>query len=202
MSFLKHNSSLNTILFHSSSFFNMFQSPPKDFSHMGLLFHFPSWGSQAITFALPTNAFAIDRPSLFHQIRRDVRAVQWSNDALSTLLDLYEEKYLAFGHGSFLIKDWEDIQKKLVTHILTENVRTTTQCHDKWDKMKKKYFQKKIVEGVTSSITTSWIWFDRMNQILEGATKVDDTPMDLIRVMFMLDLFKHWPLKNIYQMMI
>jgi hypothetical protein len=37
---------------------------------------------------------------------------------------------------------------------------------------------------------------------LEGATKVDDTPMDLIRVMFMLDLFKHWPLKNIYQMMI
>ncbi len=120
-----------------------------------------------------------------------MRAVQWSNDALSTLLDLYEEKYLAFGHGSFLIKDWEDIQKKLVTHILTENVRTTTQCHDKWDKMKKKYFQKKIVEGVTSSITTSWIWFDRMNQILEGATKVDDTPMDLIRVMFMLDLFKH-----------
>jgi hypothetical protein len=45
-----------------------------------------------------------------------MRAVQWSNDALSTFLDLYEEKYLAFGHGSFRVKDWEDIWKKLVTH--------------------------------------------------------------------------------------
>jgi hypothetical protein len=72
-----------------------------------------------------------------------VRAVQWSNDVLSTLLDLYEEKYLTFGRGSFRIKDWEDIQKKLVTHIPTKNVRTTTQCRDKWDKMKKKYFQEK-----------------------------------------------------------
>jgi hypothetical protein len=88
---------------------------------------------------------------------RDVRAIQWSNDALSTLLDLYEEKYLAFGHGSFLVKDWEDIQKKLVTHIPTKSARTTTQCHDKWDKMKKKYFQEKTTKGVTSSTITSWV---------------------------------------------
>jgi hypothetical protein len=52
-----------------------------------------------------------------------VRALQWSNDALSTLLDLYEEKYLAFGRGSFQVKDWEDIWKKLVTYIPTESVR-------------------------------------------------------------------------------
>jgi len=77
-----------------------------------------------------------------------VRAVQWSNDVLSTLLDLYEEKYLTFARGSFQVKDWEDIWKKIVTYILTENVRTTTQCHDKWDKMKKKYFQEKTAQGV------------------------------------------------------
>jgi hypothetical protein len=91
---------------------------------------------------------------------------------LPTLLDLYEEKYLAFGRGSFPIKDWGDIKKSL---CLTESARTTIQCHDKWDKMKKKYFQKKIIEGVTGSATTSWIWFDKMNKILEGTTKVDDT---------------------------
>ncbi len=45
-----------------------------------------------------------------------MRVVQWSNDALSTLLDLYEEKYLAFGRGFFQVKDWEDIWKKLVTY--------------------------------------------------------------------------------------
>ncbi len=62
-----------------------------------------------------------------------------------------------------------------MTHSLIESARTTTQCRDKWDKMKKKYFQKKIIEGVIGSATTSWIWFDKMNQILEGTTKVDDT---------------------------
>jgi hypothetical protein len=70
-------------------------------------------------------------------------------------LDLYEEKHLAFGRGSFRVKDREDIQKKLVTHILTESVRTTTQCCDKWDKMKKKYFQEKTAQGVTGSVATS-----------------------------------------------
>jgi hypothetical protein len=54
-----------------------------------------------------------------------------------------------------------------------------TQCHDKWDKMKKKYFQEKIAEGVAGSATTSWVWFDRMNQILEGTTKEDGTPNGL-----------------------
>jgi hypothetical protein len=83
----------------------MSQSPPNDFSYMGFLSHYPSRGSQAITFALPTNASTIVRPSLSHQNRRDVKAIQRSNDVLLTLLDLYEEKYLTFGHGSFPIKD-------------------------------------------------------------------------------------------------
>jgi hypothetical protein len=90
-----------------------------------------------------------------------VRAVQWSNDALSTLLNLYGEKYLAFGCGSFRVKDWEDIQKNLVTHILTKSARTTTQCHDKWEKMKKKYFQEKTALDVTSFATSSWVWFNK-----------------------------------------
>ncbi len=57
--------------------------------------------------------------------------------------------------GLFESKDWEDIWKKLVTHILAESLRTTTQCCDKWDKMKKKYFQEKTTEGVIGSTTTS-----------------------------------------------
>jgi hypothetical protein len=43
-----------------------------------------------------------------------------------------------------------------VTHIPAKNVRTT-QCCDKWDKTKKKYFQKKIAKGVTGFATTSWV---------------------------------------------
>jgi hypothetical protein len=94
-------------------------------------------------------------------------------------LDLYEEKYLAFGCVSFRIKDWEDIRKKLVTNILAKNARTTIQCCDKWDKMKKKYFQEKTTKGVTCSATTSWVWFNRMKQILEGTRKADGTPNGL-----------------------
>jgi hypothetical protein len=73
---------------------------------------------------------------------RNVRAVQWSNDILSILLDLCEEKYLAFGHGSFRVKNCEDIWKKLVTHIIAECVRRTQNC-DKWNICDKKYFQEK-----------------------------------------------------------
>jgi hypothetical protein len=108
-----------------------------------------------------------------------VKVVQWLNDTFSTLLDLYEEKYLAFGCVSFQIKDWEDSRKKLVTNILAENARTTIQCCDKFDKMKKKYFQEKTTKCVTCSATTSWVWFNRMKQILEGTTKVDGTPNGL-----------------------
>jgi len=108
-----------SFLKHSSYFLNMSQSPPKDFSYTGLLFHSPSRGSQVTTLALLANASAIAQPSLSHWSKRDVRAIQWSNDVLSTLLDLYEEKYLTFDRGSFRIKDWENIWKKLVTHIST-----------------------------------------------------------------------------------
>ncbi len=45
--------------------------------------------------------------------------------------------------------------------------------------MKKKYFQEKTTKGVTSFATTSWVWFNRMNQILEGTTKANGTPNGL-----------------------
>jgi hypothetical protein len=87
-------------------------------------------------------------------------------------------------------------------HILTKSARTTTQCCDKWDKMKKKYFQEKTTQGVTCSTTTSWVWFHKMNQNLEAQQRQMAHLMDLIRIMFMLNLLKHQPLKKIYQMMI
>jgi hypothetical protein len=66
-----------------------------------------------------------------------------------------------------------------VAFILAKSARTTIQCCDKWDKMKKKYFQEKTTKGVTSFATTSWVWFNRMNQILEGTTKANGTPNGL-----------------------
>jgi hypothetical protein len=45
--------------------------------------------------------------------------------------------------------------------------------------MKKKYFQEKTAKGITSSTSISWVWFDRMNQILEGIAKANGTPNGL-----------------------
>jgi hypothetical protein len=138
--FLKYSSSLNTVflLKHSSSFLNMSQSTSKDFSYMGLLLHSTSWGSQATKLSLLANASTITWPSLFQQSKRDVRTEQWSNDALSTLLDLYEEKYLTFGHGSFWIKDWWRHSEKACDTYSCRKCKIAIQCRDKWDKMKKK----------------------------------------------------------------
>jgi hypothetical protein len=66
-----------------------------------------------------------------------------------------------------------------MTHIPAKSVRITTQCRDKWDKMKKKCFQEKIAKDVIGFATTSWVWFNRMNQILDGTTKADGTPNGL-----------------------
>jgi hypothetical protein len=45
--------------------------------------------------------------------------------------------------------------------------------------MKKKYFQEKTLEGLTGFATTSWVWFNRMNQILDGTTKANGKPNGL-----------------------
>jgi hypothetical protein len=38
------------------------------------------------------------------------------------------------------------------------------------------YLQEKPMKGVASATTTSWVWFDRMDQILESMTKIVGTP--------------------------
>ncbi len=202
-SFKKCGGVLVLLLKHSFfSFFNMSQSPPKDISYMGLLLHSPSRGSQIIVLALLENASTIVWPNLFQRTRRDVGVIQWSNDVLSILLDLYEEKYLTFGYGSFRIKDWEDIRKKLMTHIPIKSVKTTTQCCAKWDKMKKTYFQGKIIEGVKGFTTSSWVWFTRMNQILEGTTKANGTLNGLDRGYAHVGSSQASNIKKGYQMII
>ncbi len=62
-----------------------------------------------------------------------------------------------------------------MAHIAIKSARTTIQCHDKWDKMKKKN-QKKAMKGVIGVTTASWVWFPKINQILEGTTKADAKP--------------------------
>jgi len=65
-----------------------------------------------------------------------------------------------------------------VAHIPIKSARTTIQCHEKCDEMKNK-IQKKATKGVTGATTASWVWFLKMNQILEGTTKADGRPSGL-----------------------
>ncbi len=52
-----------------------------------------------------------------------------------------------------------------MAHIPIKNAKITTQCHDKWDRLMKKYSQEKVTKRVTSGETISWVWFDMMNLI-------------------------------------
>jgi len=38
------------------------------------------------------------------------------------------------------------------------------------------YLQEKPMKGVASATTTSWVCFERMDQILESMTKIDGKP--------------------------
>jgi hypothetical protein len=56
-------------------------------------------------------------------------------------------------------KNWQ----KLMAHMPIKNPKIITQCHDKWDRLMKKYSQEKATKRVTSAETISWIWFDMRN---------------------------------------
>lgn len=52
-----------------------------------------------------------------------------------------------------------------MAHMLIKNAKIITQCHDKWDRLMKRYSQEKVTKCVTSGETISWVWFDMMSLI-------------------------------------
>ncbi|KAK4770589.1 hypothetical protein SAY87_031121 [Trapa incisa] len=93
------------------------------------------------------------------RLKRD----EWSEGAVSTLLEAYESKWVLRNRAKLKGHDWED-----VAHIVssransTKSPKTQTQCKNKIESMKKRY---RIESAADAS---SWPLYPRLDMLLRG----------------------------------
>ena len=96
---------------------------------------------------------------------------EWTPDAVFCLMGKYGEKY-AIGRGLLRNTDWEEVVHSVnsICHSQSQ-IKTVKQCKDKIDSLKKRYKTEKtkILGGGSSSST--WIFFNKMDEILTSVSK-------------------------------
>lgn len=99
----------------------------------------------------PTN----DRP------KRD----EWSEGAVSTLLEAYENKWVLRNRAKLKGDDWEDVARCVSSRANnTKSPKTQTQCKNKIESMKKRYrLESANADG------SSWLLYPRLDLLLRGS---------------------------------
>ncbi len=101
------------------------------------------------------------------------------------LLDLYKEKYFAIGMGNMKKAYWLTMNNVIWKKIPHDNLLTFgEQTKSRRGKMCKQYHQEKGILG-TNTEALEWIWYNKMDDILVGTTKVDGIPqgMDMGKIL-------------------
>lgn len=105
--------------------------------------------------------------SSVHDLYRKDRE-EWTDGAISSLLDAYTDRFEQLNRGHLRGRDWED-----VAAVVTDGQGKTTggksveQCKNKIDNLKKRY--KVECQRLTSSgggATSHWPWFKKLEQIV------------------------------------
>eukprot|EP01018_Ginkgo_biloba_P007290 Gb_10581 [translate_table: standard] len=97
------------------------------------------------------------------RIKRD----EWSEGAVSTLLDAYESKWLLRNRAKLKGNDWEDVAKQVsVRNSGGKSLKTQSQCKNKIESMKKRYRAEAATICNSGSGPSSWPFFVRMDGLL------------------------------------
>lgn len=92
------------------------------------------------------------------RLRRD----EWSEGAVSSLLDSYEAKWVLRNRTKLKGQDWEDVARQVSARGNgTRSPKTMTQCKNKIESMKKRYRSESA-----SSDPSSWPLFNRLHLLL------------------------------------
>lgn len=92
------------------------------------------------------------------RLRRD----EWSEGAVSSLLDAYEAKWVLRNRTKLKGQDWEDVACQVSSRSNgTRSPKTMTQCKNKIESMKKRYRSESA-----SSDPSSWPLFNRLHLLL------------------------------------
>ncbi|CAI9292959.1 unnamed protein product [Lactuca saligna] len=127
------------------------------------------------------------------RLKRD----EWSEGAVSSLLEAYEAKWVLRNRAKLKGHDWEDVAKYVSSRAnSSKSPKTQTQCKNKIESMKKRYRS----ESATSDVS-SWPLFPRLDLLLRGSggppvvTSGGDPPSSSTPVANKLPLtvFEHTP---------
>ncbi|XP_058782578.1 trihelix transcription factor ASIL1-like [Vicia villosa] len=94
------------------------------------------------------------------RLKRD----EWSEGAVTTLLESYESKWILRNRAKLKGQDWEDVAKHVSSRSnSTKSPKTQTQCKNKIESMKKRYRSESA-----SSDVSAWPLYSRLDVLLRG----------------------------------
>jgi len=101
------------------------------------------------------------------RLKRD----EWSEGAVTTLLEAYESKWVLRNRAKLKGQDWEDVAKHVSSRSnSTKSPKTQTQCKNKIESMKKRYRSESA-----SSDVSSWPLYSRLDLLLRGTGQLSTT---------------------------
>lgn len=102
------------------------------------------------------------------RLKRD----EWSEGAVSSLLEAYENKWVLRNRAKLKGHDWEDVARHVSSRAgCTKSPKTQTQCKNKIESMKKRYRS----ESSTAD-ASSWPLYPRLDLLLRGSGPVQAPP--------------------------
>lgn len=98
------------------------------------------------------------------RLKRD----EWSEGAVSTLLEAYEAKWVLRNRAKLKGQDWEDVARCVSSRAnSTKSPKTQTQCKNKIESMKKRYRSESAIADASS-----WPLYSRLDLLLRGTGPV------------------------------
>lgn len=105
------------------------------------------------------------------RLKRD----EWSEGAVSTLLEAYENKWVLRNRAKLKGQDWEDVARYVSSRANnTKSPKTQTQCKNKIESMKKRYRSESA-----NADGSSWLLYPRLDLLLRGSAQLPPQPQQL-----------------------
>ncbi|CAI0410764.1 unnamed protein product [Linum tenue] len=103
---------------------------------------------------------------------------EWSDTAISCLLDAYTVKYSQLNRGNLRGRDWEEVAESVSERGGSNNRKSVEQCKNKIDNLKKRYkveLQRINNNGGGSAgfggnATSNWHWFKQIEAIMGNSS--------------------------------
>ncbi|XP_062225549.1 uncharacterized protein LOC133924152 isoform X2 [Phragmites australis] len=107
---------------------------------------------------------------------------EWTDGAISSLLDAYTERFEQLNRGNLRGRDWEDVAGAVTDGQGKASVaKSVEQCKNKIDNLKKRYKverQRLAGSGSGAGTVSHWPWFKKMEQIVgSSASPASSKPL-------------------------